>query len=224
MQSPPASAIAERESRRILALCHRKLADLASRKGALVEAIPHARSAVDINQARADAAPTNLFTRGELAETLVATGAALAHQGHMAEARASTARGAQIARDLASRSTATPDELSRYASILLTCEPTELRSSDCTALRRAGRGKVRPARSAQPAYPCRGLPSERGCRACRRKPAARLEPGSVATTLGAVFPERGTRRGTRGVGGDAAGFMLDKLSYRSLVLDLTECV
>jgi hypothetical protein len=32
-----------------------------------------------------------------------------------------------IARELASRATATPDELNRYALILLTCQPAELR-------------------------------------------------------------------------------------------------
>lgn len=34
-----------------------------------------------------------------------------------------------IARDLASRATATPDELTQSAQILLTCEPAELRDA-----------------------------------------------------------------------------------------------
>jgi tetratricopeptide (TPR) repeat protein/tRNA A-37 threonylcarbamoyl transferase component Bud32 len=103
------------------------LAELLNKTGSSRDALQAYRRAIAILEKQSAAAPTNLFTRGELADTLVATGAVLAHQTHMAEARASTARGAQIARDLASRATATPDELSRYASILLTCEPSELR-------------------------------------------------------------------------------------------------
>ena len=42
-----------------------------------------------------------------------------------------------IARDLANRADATPDELSQYAQILLTCEPDELRDA-VVALKTAG--------------------------------------------------------------------------------------
>src|SRR4029077_2193112 len=68
---------------------------------------------------------------------LVATGAVLAHRGRAAEARAQTARGVALARDLATRVGATPDELSRYALMLLTCEPVELRDP-AAALESAG--------------------------------------------------------------------------------------
>jgi non-specific serine/threonine protein kinase/serine/threonine-protein kinase len=110
-----------------LALSLTTLADLLDKTGNGTEAVDNCRQAIAILDRMSAAAPTNLFTRGELAETLVTAGAILARQGRMTEARASTSRGLSIARDLAARTTATPDELSRYASMLLTCEPAELR-------------------------------------------------------------------------------------------------
>lgn len=49
-----------------------------------------------------------------------------------------TSRGLALARDLASQTTATPDELSQYALILLTCQPPDLRGP-VTALENAKR-------------------------------------------------------------------------------------
>ena len=103
------------------------LADLHSKTGNAGGALDESRQAIAILEKLSAAAPTNLFMRGQLAEALVATGAVLTHQGHAAEARARVTRGVTLARDLAQLPTATPDDLSRYALILLTCEPAELR-------------------------------------------------------------------------------------------------
>ena len=110
-----------------LALSLTTLGDLLNKTGNGREALEKYRQVVAILEKLSAAAPANLFTRGALADALVTTGTVLAQQHFMAEARASTSRGVAIARDLATRSTATPDELSRYAQILLTCEPAELR-------------------------------------------------------------------------------------------------
>jgi serine/threonine protein kinase/tetratricopeptide (TPR) repeat protein len=103
------------------------LADLQNRTGNAGGALDEYRQAIAILEKLSAAAPTNLFMRGQLAEVLVATGAVLAHQGRVAEARARASRGVALARDLARLPSATPDDLSRYALILLTCEPAELR-------------------------------------------------------------------------------------------------
>ena len=111
-------------------------AKLLEKTGKSQAALDEYRQAVAILEKLSAAAATNLFMRSQLTEALVATGALLAHQGHTAEARSLTSRGAAIARDLASRPAATPDELSQYAQILLTCEPAELRDA-ATALKTA---------------------------------------------------------------------------------------
>ena len=103
------------------------LADLQYKTGNAGGALDEYRQAIAILEKLSAAAPTNLFMRGQLAEVLVATGAVLVHQGRVTEARARASRGVALARDLARLPTATPDDLSRYALILLTCEPAELR-------------------------------------------------------------------------------------------------
>jgi tetratricopeptide (TPR) repeat protein len=103
------------------------LADLQNKTGNGDGALDEYRQAITILEKLSAAAPMNLFMRGQLAEALVATGVVLTHQGHVTEARARASRGVALARDLAQLPAATPDDLSRYALILLTCEPAELR-------------------------------------------------------------------------------------------------
>jgi len=105
------------------------LADLQSKTGDPAGALNEYRQANAILEKLSAAAPGNLFTRGALAESLVATGSLLARLGRVGEARTLTTRGMAIARELASLPAATPDELNRYAQILLTCQPAELRDS-----------------------------------------------------------------------------------------------
>jgi hypothetical protein len=71
-----------------------------------------------------------------LAEMLIVTGRALAAHGEVGESRGLTARGLAMARELANRAEATPDDLSQYALGFLTCEPPALRDP-ATALRLA---------------------------------------------------------------------------------------
>jgi non-specific serine/threonine protein kinase/serine/threonine-protein kinase len=113
------------------------LADLLNKTGNSSGALDEYRRVIAILEKLSAAAPTNLFMRGQLAEALVARSAVLAHRGRAGEARAEATRGVALARDLATRTGATPDELSRYALILLTCEPAELRDP-AAALESAG--------------------------------------------------------------------------------------
>ena len=103
------------------------LADLLNKTGDSGGALEQYRQANAILEKLSAAAPGNLFMRGQLADSLVATGALLPQLGRVADARTLTTRGVAIARELASLPAATPDELNRYAQILLTCQLAELR-------------------------------------------------------------------------------------------------
>jgi non-specific serine/threonine protein kinase/serine/threonine-protein kinase len=117
-----------------VALSLTTLADLLNRTGDPQGALEKYRQALAVLEKLSAAAPANLFMRSQLAGALVATGTLLTQQRRRAEARTQTSRGLTIARDLANRATATPDDLSQYARILLTCEPAELRDP-ATALK-----------------------------------------------------------------------------------------
>jgi non-specific serine/threonine protein kinase/serine/threonine-protein kinase len=110
-----------------LALSLSTLAELLEKSGDPAAALSNHQQAVAILEKLAATAPGNVFTRGALADGLVATGALLVRLGRGTEARQWSARGVAIARELAGRNDATPDELNRYALILLSCEPAELR-------------------------------------------------------------------------------------------------
>jgi tetratricopeptide (TPR) repeat protein len=112
------------------------VADLLNKTGDLEGSLAKYRQTVGILEKLSAAAPADLFLRGQLSQTLVSIGAVLAQQGKLAEARTSTSRGLAMARDLANRVAATPDELSRYALALLTCSPADLRE-EATALQKA---------------------------------------------------------------------------------------
>ena len=112
------------------------IADLLNKTGDHPGALTRYRQALGILEKLSVAAPTDVFMRGRLSEALVATGAVLVQQGKLAEARSMTSQGLVIARDLASRTMATPDELSQYALTLLTCQPPDLREP-ATALQKA---------------------------------------------------------------------------------------
>jgi tetratricopeptide (TPR) repeat protein len=103
------------------------IADLLNKTGNRANALRKYRQATAILEKLSNAAPSDLFTRGQFGEALVATGAALAEQNKLAEARTTTSRGLAIEGELARRTTATPDELSKYALNLLTCQPPDLR-------------------------------------------------------------------------------------------------
>jgi len=118
------------------ALSLTKVAELLDKTGDLEGSLAKYRQAVGIIEKLSAAAPADLFLRGQLSQTLVSTGTVLGQQRKLAEARSATSRGLAIARDLADRAAATPDELSQYALALLTCAPADLRDQT-TALQTA---------------------------------------------------------------------------------------
>jgi tetratricopeptide (TPR) repeat protein len=113
-----------------------KVAELLNKTGDLEGSLAEYRQAVGILEKLSAAAPADLFLQGQLSEALVSMGAVLTQQKKLAEARSASSRGLSIARDLANRAAATPDELSQYARALLTCLPTDLREP-ATALQKA---------------------------------------------------------------------------------------
>ena len=112
------------------------VADLLKKTGDLEGSLTTYRQAAAILGERATAASPDLFMQGQLSQTLLSIGAVLGEQKNLAEARSATSRGLSIARDLANRASATPDELSQYALALLTCSPADLREP-ATALQKA---------------------------------------------------------------------------------------
>jgi len=113
-----------------------KVAELLNKTGDLEGSLAKYGEAVRILEKLSAAAPSDLFVRGQLSEALVSMGAVLTQQKKLAEARSASSRGLSIARDLANRAAATPDELSQYALALLTCSPADLRE-EATALQKA---------------------------------------------------------------------------------------
>ena len=102
-------------------------AELFHKTGVRSDALVKYRQATGILEKLSAAAPADVFIRGQLSGSLIATGAVLAETGKSAEAHGYTSRGLSIAHDLANRSNATPDEMSRYALALITCQPHDLR-------------------------------------------------------------------------------------------------
>ena len=80
--------------------------------------------------------PKDVTALGRHSDMLIVTARLLAERGDTTEARRMTARGLAIARDLASRPDATPDDVSQYALAFLTCQPADLQEP-ATALQYA---------------------------------------------------------------------------------------
>jgi len=118
------------------ALSQTTVADLLNKTGDRPGAVTKYWQAIAILDKLVAAAPSDLFIRGRLSETLIALGNVLSQESQLSEARVATSRGLGIEKDLASRSAATPDELSQYALALLTCQPASLRQP-ATALEKA---------------------------------------------------------------------------------------
>lgn len=111
------------QARANFALSLTTVAGLLNKTGNRGGALEKYRQATAIIEKLSTAAPSDLFTRGQLGEVLISMGSILASMGKMDEASGATSRGLAIERELASRTSATADELSRYAIALLTCEP-----------------------------------------------------------------------------------------------------
>jgi tetratricopeptide (TPR) repeat protein len=80
-----------------------------------------------ILEALSAAQPKDVWVQGRYSKTLITTADLLVQSGKPQEARALASRGLGIARELAGRSDATPDDMSQYAMALLTCQPADLR-------------------------------------------------------------------------------------------------
>jgi eukaryotic-like serine/threonine-protein kinase len=103
------------------------VAGLLNKIGQRADALQKYRQATAIIEKLSTASPSDVFTRGQLGEVLVSQGSILSSMAKMDEASNATARGLAIERELASRANATTDELNRYASALLMCEPPNWR-------------------------------------------------------------------------------------------------
>ena len=110
--------------------------DLLATMGDTAGALRNYRAILQILESLAGAGGTDVTARSRYSEMLVQTGRLLARQGDLQEARSLTMRGLAIARELARRAEATPDDLSQYAHDFLTSEPRDLREP-ATALRYA---------------------------------------------------------------------------------------
>jgi tetratricopeptide (TPR) repeat protein len=110
--------------------------DLLKRMGERSTALAKYRKVLEILDRLAAADPQNVVVRGRQSEMLIFTADLLAQNRQAEEARRMAARGLTIARELAGRADATPDELSQYAMNFLTCQPAELREA-ATALQYA---------------------------------------------------------------------------------------
>jgi tetratricopeptide (TPR) repeat protein len=101
--------------------------DLQMLTGDASGALAKYRRVLEILGALAARQPANVTVQQRRAEMLIVAARILARQGSLDEARAMSARGLSMSRDLASRPETTPDDLSQYALAFLTCEPDDLR-------------------------------------------------------------------------------------------------
>ena len=119
-----------------LAISLRSSADLLLKMGDQTGAVGKYQRVLNILEALSAAQPKDVWVQGRYSKTLITMAGLLAQGGKPAEARRLTSRGLDIARELAGRSDATPDDMSQYAVALLTCHPADLRDP-ATALQYA---------------------------------------------------------------------------------------
>ncbi len=106
---------------------YRNLGDLLARGGANEEAVAHDRKSLAWIERLLAIQPDNMLWRDNLAETLLVLSDLLSRRGETQESRRMALRSLEIARQQASRSGATAQEMNAYASDLLSCEPRDLR-------------------------------------------------------------------------------------------------
>ena len=105
----------------------RYMGDLSYKIGDRAGALAEYQKILEVLEKLSAAEPENVMVRGRFSEMLIATAGLLMEDKRLADARALTARGLAITRELAGRPDATPDDLSQYAMNFLTCEPKDLR-------------------------------------------------------------------------------------------------
>jgi eukaryotic-like serine/threonine-protein kinase len=108
-------------------VAHRYVGDLLYKMNDRSEAIVNYRQSLEMLARLSASEPNNVLTKGRYSEMLIVMGQALAETGKQSEAQELTARGLSLAKQLAVRDDATPEELFDYAQSFLTCEPVALR-------------------------------------------------------------------------------------------------
>ena len=106
---------------------HRYVGDLLYKMNDRAGAIANYRQSLEMLERLSASEPNNVLTKGRLSEMLIVLGQALAETGKPTEAHEMTSRGLSIAKELAAREDATPEELFDYAQGFLGCEPAGLR-------------------------------------------------------------------------------------------------
>ncbi len=106
---------------------HRYVGDLLYKMNDRAGAIANYRRALAMLEQLSLSQPHNVLARGRYSEMLIVLGGTLAETGKPVEAREMTFHGLSIAKELAVREDATPEELFNYAESFLTCEPVGLR-------------------------------------------------------------------------------------------------
>ena len=109
-----------------LAISLRSSAGLLLKMGNRQGALGNYQRVLNILEALSTAHPEDVWVQGRYSKTLLTAADLLAQSGKPVEARRLTSRGLGIARELAGRSDATPDDMSQYAATLLTCQPDDL--------------------------------------------------------------------------------------------------
>ena len=106
---------------------HRYMGDLLYKMNDRAGAITNYRRALAMLEQLSISQPHNVLARGRYSEMLIVLGGALAETGKRGEAEEMTSHGLSVAKELALREDATPEDLSDYAESFLTCQPVRLR-------------------------------------------------------------------------------------------------
>jgi len=110
------------------ALSLRSTGEMLLRTGDKAGALAHFRKVLDILERQSAAEPANSMLAGRHSEMLLYTSKLLVKMGQPGEAHRLGAGGLDVAKQLADRPNAKPDNVNRYAYWLLTCEPADLRN------------------------------------------------------------------------------------------------
>ena len=123
MKADPANAQAQMS----YAISLRWTGDLLSKMRDRSGAIARYRQVLAILDRLSAQQPDNVLVAGRRSEMMIVLARALEQSGEKAEARVTASHGLALARELARREDATPDDLSQVALDFLTCEPADLR-------------------------------------------------------------------------------------------------
>jgi tetratricopeptide (TPR) repeat protein len=128
---------ADRRARMGYMVILKSRADLLYKVGNHKEALPEYREVLELIRPMAEAQTDNTLLRGRYADILTTVGGLLAEMKEMGEAHRLYSQGLAIAKELADRSEATPDDVVYYAEYLMDCPMEDLqRASTAVAYAR----------------------------------------------------------------------------------------